>query len=187
MTGQKDSIGSNDTVSGNNGPNKIWKLEGWVGCCYEVMDNVAVNVSTFAAWKAKKRPDNDASMPTDGKWHIFDEVSKTERVVQGLKSNSYNIARLKHGRFCDIIASSVTNDSSRFSTCYTACQWYTDSVGRCVGRAYSDANAYGGCVFAVADGGSSSSGTNSGVRLAFNGEFDNESDIDGEIAESVEV
>ena len=187
VTGQKDSIGSNDTVSGNNGPNKIWKLEGWVGCCYEVMDNVAVNVSTFAGWKAKKRPDNDASMPTDGKWHIFDEVSKTERIVQGLKSNNYNIARLKHGRFCDIIASSVTNDASRFSTCYAAAQWYTDSVGRCVGRAGGNANADGGCVFAGAYSGSSYSYTNGGVRLAFNGEFDNESDIDGEIAESVEV
>ena len=187
MTGQKDSIGSNDTVSGNNGPNKIWKLEGWVGCCYEVMDNVAVNVSTFAAWKAKKRPDNDASMPTDGKWHIFDEVNKTERVVQGLKSSNYNIARLKHGRFCDIIASSVTNDASRFSTCYAAVQWYTDSVGRCVGRAGDNAYAYGGCVYASAYYGSSVSYTDYGVRLAFNGEFDNESDIDGEIAESVEV
>ena len=151
------------------------------------MDNVAVNVSTFAGWKAKKRPDNDASMPTEGKWHIFDEVSKTERIVQGLKSNNYNIARLKHGRFCDIIASSVTNDSSRFSTCYAAAQWYTDSVGRCVGRAYFSASAFGGCVYAYAFSGSSDSGAHYGVRLAFNGEFDNESDIDGEIAESVEV
>lgn len=186
-TGAKDSIGSNDTQTGNSGPNKIWKLEGWVGCCYEVMDNVAVNVSTFAAWKAKKRPDNDASMPTDGKWHIFDEVNKTERVVQGLKSSNYNIARLKHGRFCDIIASSVTNDASRYSTCYAAGQWYADSVGRCVGRASSVAYAGGGCVYAYAAFGSSGSFTSDGVRLAFNGGFDNESDIDGEIAESVEV
>ena len=40
---------------------------------------------------------------------------------------------------------------------------------------------------AYASNGSSSSDTSGGVRLAFNGEFDNESDIDGEIAESVEV
>lgn len=181
-TGAKDSIGSNDTQTGNSGPNKIWKLEGWVACCYEVMDNVAVNVSTFLDWKSKKRPENDATMPTDGKWHIFDERTKTERVVQGLKSSGYNIARLKHGRCCDIIASSVTNDSSKFSSCYTACQWYSDSRGRCVGRASINASAFGGCVFAYAGYGSSRSSTYYGVRLAFNGEFDNESDIDNEIA-----
>ena len=56
-----------------------------------------------------------------------------------------------------------------------------------MGRAGGNASADGGCVFAGAYVGSSNSVTYSGVRLAFNGEFDNESDIDGEIAESVEV
>lgn len=182
VTGGKDSIGSKDTTTGNSGANKIWKLEGWVACCYEVMDNVAVNVSTFADWKKKKRPDNDTSMPIDAKWHIYDEVTKTERVVQGISSSGFCIARLKHGRFCDIVASSVNNDSSKWNTCYAAVLWYSASRGRCVGRAYDNALALGGCVYANALNGSSSSYASGGVRLAFNGEFDNESDIDSEIA-----
>lgn len=38
---------------------------------------------------------------------------------------------------------------------------------RCVGRAYSGAHAFGGLVFSNANNASSSSATNSGVRLAF--------------------
>lgn len=181
-TGRQDAIGKADTSYGsaNNVPNKVWGVEGFIGCMWELMDNIGVNISTFAAWKAARRPDNDNTMPVDAKWHIYDDRTKSERIVQGIVSNGYNIARLKHGRFCDVIASSVSTDTSAFSTGYAAGQWYNGSSGRCVGRACSAKDVSGGLVFANAYFASSFSYQNYGARLAFDGELENESEIDSE-------
>lgn len=181
-TGRQDAIGKADTVYGNanNMPNKVWGLEGFIACMWEVMDNVGVNVSSFAAWKAAKKPDNDNTMPTDAKWHIYDEKAKAERVVQGINSSGFNITRLKHGRFCDVIASSFSTDRNAFSTGYAAGQWYNNARGRCVLRACLSAYAYGGLVCAAADVASTVSGTGVGARLAFDGVMENESEIDSE-------
>lgn len=179
-TGRQDAIGKADTVYGsaNNVPNKVWGLEGFIGCMWELMDNVGVNISTFAAWKAARRADNDNTMPVDAKWHIYDDRTKSERVVQGLDKSSYNTARLKHGRFCDVIASSVSTDTSAFSTGYTAGQWC--SGWSCVGRAGGYENAYGGLVYAHVGCASTYSSKVYGARLAFDGELENESEIDSE-------
>ena len=181
-TGRQDAIGKADTVYGNanNMPNKVWGLEGFIACMWEVMDNVGVNVSSFAAWKAAKKPDNDNTMPTDAKWHIYDEKAKSERVVQGINSSGFNITRLKHGRFCDVIASSFSTDRNAFSTGYAAQQAYSHARGRCVLRACSAAYAYGGLVYAYAYDASSYSSTSVGARLAFDGVMENESEIDSE-------
>ena len=175
-TGTLDGIGKRDT---SGGMNKIWGLEAWVACNWEFMDYVGVNISTFEEWKAAKRPQSGT---VNAKWHIYDPHTKTERVVQGITDGGgRNIARLKHGRYCDIIASSTTSDTSKYNTCYAAGQWYTASGGRVVGRAYSNANALGGCVCAYAYSASSHSSANNGARLAFSGDFENESDVDSEI------
>ena len=163
----------------DTGVNKVWGLEGFIACNWEIMDFVGVNISTFAEWKALKRTDNDTSMPIDAKYHIFDPRTNTERVVQGLKEvQGNNIVRLKHGKYCDYIASAVTTDKSAYSTGYGAGVWYTAGRGRCVGRAVYNANANGGLVFANAGNASSSSGAYNGARLAFSGELENESEID---------
>lgn len=179
-TGTKDRMGKADTsYLIDTGVNKVWGIEGFIACTYEVMDFVGVNVSTFAEWKALKRTDNDTSMPIDAKYHIFDPRTNTERVVQGLKEVSgNNIVRLKHGKYCDYIASAVTTDKSAYSTGYGAGVWYTAGRGRCVGRANNFANASGGLVCANAYVASSNSYAGDGARLAFSGELANESEID---------
>ena len=50
--------------------------------------------------------------------------------------------------------------------------------GRCVGRSSNNANADGGLVYAYTNNGSANSNTIGGVRLAFTGELENESEID---------
>jgi hypothetical protein len=171
-TGSLDSMGFADTASGFN---KIWGLEGWVACNWEFMDYVGVNVSSFEAWKKNQRPQSGT---VDAKWHIYDPHTGTERVVQGITDSGKDIARLKHGRYCDIIPSSLNSDSSNWSTCWAAGFYYTASGGRVVGRAHYNASAYGGCVYAYASSASAYSYTHYGARLAFSGEFENESDID---------
>ena len=47
-----------------------------------------------------------------------------------------------------------------------------------MGRAYGNAYANGGLVFASANLASSNSGASGGARLAFSGELENESEID---------
>ena len=181
VTGLRDNIGMADTVYGSytNTPNKVWGLEGFIACNYEWMDCVGVNINNFASWKARKRVDNDSVDPVDAKWHIFDPRTKTERVVQGITdTNGRNIARVKHGKYCDIIPSSTSADTSKYNLCYAAGQWYTASRGRVVGRADYRAYASGGLVFASANYASSSSNAYYGSRLAFCGQFENESDID---------
>lgn len=179
-TGTKDSTGMTDTVyGGSSGVNKVWGIEAFIACMYEYMDCVGVNITTFAKWMAAKRPD-DNTYPQDYKWHIYDNNTKTERVVQACAAiyNGNNIARLRHGRYCDIVPASVTTDTSKYSTCWAAGYWSTTNRGRVVGRASNSAYASGGLVCASAGNASSNSGTNNGVRLAFDGELENESDID---------
>ncbi|MBR6031325.1 MAG: hypothetical protein IKP36_05110 [Bacteroidaceae bacterium] len=181
-TGQLDSRGKRDTSKEQGATmNKIWGLEAWVSCNWEFMDHVGVNISDFATWKKNARP---ASGTVNAKWHIFDPHTNTERVVQGLTSGGSNcIARLKHGRHCDIIPSSTNSDTSVYSTNYAAGFWYTASGGRVVGRANGNANPNGGCVYAHASNDSSHSYAHSGARLAFSGKFANESEIDPDAEE----
>ena len=183
-TGQCDSIGKTDTVNGADSgkPNKIWGLEGFVGCNWELMDNIGCNIKTFASWKASKRAENYSDDMVDAVYHIYDPRTKTERTVQGITTNGYEIARIKHGRFCDTLASATNNDSQKFSTCHASAYYYSASKGRCVGRASSYASASGGLVYSYAYYASSYSSTYVGVRLAFDGEIANESDVDSEIA-----
>lgn len=179
VTGQKDKVGM-DTTSTNSGPNKTWGLEGWIACNWEVMDNVGVNITTFKDWKAALRPDNGNTNVTNDTMHVYDPRTDTERVVKWLNSSGYCIARLRHGRYCDIAASSCNTDNSKWNTRYAAVQWYNRTGGRVVGRASVNASANGGFVYAYANNASSYSWTNGGARLAYCGAFDNESDIDEE-------
>ena len=134
------------------------------------MDNVAINISNYAD-ALKSKMTEISSYPIDHKWHIFDPITKTERIVQGLNVSGYCIGRVKHGRYCDVIASKVTSDNSVWAANYTDCQWYTSARCRFVGRSFSYANAYGGLVFADAVYGSAGSGSVIGSRLAFRGKI----------------
>ena len=69
---------------------------------------------------------------------------------------------------------------------FCAGTWYTASSGRCVGRAYSNANAVGGLVYADSYYASSDSGAFGGVRLAFSGILSNDAEIDKLIENNLE-
>lgn len=156
--------------SGSNIGNIIFGIQNFVACCYEWMDNVAVNVQSYLQFKKNKRVEN-ASDPIDAIWHIYNPITGAERTVQGINQSGYCIGRVKFGRYCDVIASRVTSDNSKWNQNYSDGQWYSHSRGRVVGRAYYNANAVGGLVYANANYASSYSYTSYGSRLAFSGKI----------------
>lgn len=175
--GYSDTIGNTDSVRGQLDGNKCLGFESFFGCTWEVMDNVGVNISSYASWKKDKMSASNNNDPIDAKWHIYDPVKKTERVVQGITSSGVCIARVKHGRHCDVIASKCSTDSSVWAQNYCDGQWYSASRGRVVGRSYYYSHAYGGLVCAYAYNASSHSGSNFGSRLAFRGKISVENDV----------
>lgn len=172
-TGSQDAIGNNDTAraTASNG-NKILGFENFVGCTWEVMDNVVVNAKSFKDYLLQHGVGVSTSDPIDAKWHIYDPITKTERVVQGVTNNGVCIGRVKHGRFCDVIVSNCTSDRSVWASNYCDANYYTADRCRVVGRSNSHASAGGGLVYAGADYASSDSYAYDGSRLAFRGEIE---------------
>lgn len=170
-TGYTDTLGNTDSYKGQVSGNKCLGFESFFGCTWEFMDNVAVNVPTYAKALKDKMSDQVSSYPIDAKWHIFDPITKTERVVQGITTSGYAIARTKHGRYCDVIASKCSSDNSVWATNYCDANYYTASRCRVVGRSSNNSYANGGLVYAFADIASSCSGSNNGSRLAFRGKI----------------
>lgn len=162
-----------NTSSGNG--NLMFGIQNFVACNYEWMSHVAVNVKSFADWKAKKCPTDEGSYPTDAWWHICDVQTDTERVVQGINNSSqsgYCIGRVRFGRYMDYVPGKVTNDNSAFNKNYSDCAYYSHSRCRVVGRAGYSALASGGLVCSNAGNVSSYSYTGSGSRLAFSGKIE---------------
>ncbi len=157
--------------SGSNIGNIIFGIQNFVACNYEWMDNIAANVISFTSFKRNKCV-GQATDPIDAVYHIYDPVNKTERTVQGLKTNGYCIGRVKFGRYCDTLASRVTSDNSKWNLNYSDAYYYTNDRGRVVGRANSYAYAWGGLVYSNANNVSANSNTNYGSRLAFSGEIE---------------
>lgn len=176
QTGTQDAVGNHDTAraTASNG-NKILGFENFIGCTWEVMDNVTVNAASFADYLKQHGVGVSSSDPIDDVWHIYDPITKTERTVQGQKGLSFGgqcIARTKHGRFCDVIASKCTTDTSQYAANYTDGYWYSRDRCRVVGRSGSYAYAFGGLVYAHAYYASSYSYASYGSRLAFRGDIE---------------
>ena len=151
--------------NGSNIGNLIFGIQNFVGCNSEWMDNVAVNVESVAAMRKNKFA-TTSSFPIDGKWHIRNPYTKTERVVQGVTDSSgYCIGRVKFGRYADVISSRMTTDNSKWNKWYSDGQWYSAERSRVPLRSNNNANAYGGLVYANANNAGSNSNTNNGVRL----------------------
>lgn len=170
-TGTRDSIGKVNTDIAT-GVNKLLGLEGFIACNYEWMDNIAFNVKSYADF-IKMRSVESSQDHVDYKFHIYDPITKTERVVGAPSDGSgCNVARIKGGRFCDTTVSAYDkSDNSKFIT-YFACYATTPgSRGRVVGRASFNAYASGGLAYASAFYASSNSYTHVGSRLAFRGEI----------------
>lgn len=155
--------------NGSNIGNVIFGIQNFVGCNSEWMDNVAVNVESVAAMRKNKFA-LISSFPIDGKWHIRNPYTKTERVVQGVTDSSgYCIGRVKFGRYADVISSRMTTDNSKWNKWYSDGQWYSAERSRVPLRSYNNAVAFGGLVYAYAYYAGSHSSTGNGVRLAFRG------------------
>lgn len=159
--------------SGSNIGNLIFGIQNFVGCNYEWADNVAVNVSSYKAFKKNKRNEATGDV-VDQIWRIYDPVTDTERSVQACSATAahYTIGRVKFGRYCDVIASRMTSDNSAYNQWYSDSYYYAASKARVVGRGGYGANAYNGLVFALTYYAASISFTNSGSRLAFIGEIE---------------
>lgn len=154
-----------ETVSGRP---RTLGFEDWWGNASEWMDNVALNVPSYDAFYKNKSIAPTGS-PVNAVWHIK-MPDGTERAVQGITNSgeSQGIARMKHGRFCDLIPSKcVTNNS--MNTYYCDSQVYNATSGRCVLRSGYATNAYCGLVYCVANYDASYSYTYYGSRLAFRG------------------
>lgn len=133
------------------------------------MDNVAVNVESVAAMRKNKFA-LISSFPIDGKWHIRNPYTKTERIVQGVTdSTAYCIGRVKFGRYADVISSRMTTDNSNWNQWYSDAQLYAADRSRVPLRSYDSTGANGGLVYANARNAGSLSNAFSGVRLAFRG------------------
>ena len=165
-TGYRDTIGNADSVYGVGDGVKCLGFEGFYASTYEWMDNVAVNVASYASAYLNKMVEYTTD-PVNAVWHIYDPIAQTERTVQGITDN-LNIARVRHGRYCDIIASKCIGDSS-FQTYYCDQNYYSGSRCRVVGRAYNSSGANGGLAYAYANNASASAYTSYGSRLAFRG------------------
>ena len=158
--------------SGSNIGNIIFGIQNFVGCNWEIMDLIAANVPSFAQFKKDHRVAT-SSYPIDAKYHVVRNYqTKEESVIQGLNMSGYCIGRVKFGRYCDIIASRLTTDNSKWNKNYSDCQYYTHDRGRCVGRSRSNAGAYGGLVCSSAYAASSLSDAVAGSRLAFSGIYE---------------
>ncbi len=164
-TGYLDDIGAGDSTYSSGGGNKVLGYESFMACTYEWMDRVAVNVVSYKQALANKMV--GASGDTvNAVWHIYDPVKDTERTVKGITTSGQTVARTRHGRHCDIIASKMTGESY-FASHYADGQYYTASTCRVVGRSNNNANAVGGLAYASASYASSGSYTDVGSRLAF--------------------
>lgn len=143
-------------------------LEDWWGNASEWMDNVALNIPSYDAFY-KNRSVAPTGSPVDAVWHIK-MPDGSERTVQGITNSGDNqeIARMKHGRFCDVIPSKCVTNAS-MNTYYCDAQWYTASGGRCVLRSGGNTVSNYGFVVCNAYSVASSSSTSSGSRLAFRG------------------
>ena len=147
-------------------------LEDWWGNVSEWMDGIAVNVPSYDSYKKNKSVAPTGS-PVNGIWHIK-MPDGTERKVQGMTANyggGIEIARMRNGRYCDVIPSSVISNGN-FNTYYCDGLWYTPSAGRCVLRSGNSTYAGYGLVYCYANDGSAYSSANSGARLAFRGEIE---------------
>lgn len=158
--------------SGSNIGNIIFGIQNFVGCNWEVMEHICCNVPSYKQFRKDKWVEQ-SSYPIDAKYHLHNPFDDTERVVQGMSTNSgYCIGRVKFGRYADVIASRTTTDNSKWNKNYSDVMYYTASRGRCVGRSHHNAAATGGLVFSSAGYASSFSYTSVSSRLAFSGPYE---------------
>ncbi|MGM9694216.1 MAG: hypothetical protein ACI3YC_04335 [Alloprevotella sp.] len=179
-TGYADSIGKTNSYNGQLNGNKCLGIESLFGCTTEFMEGIVLNAPSYVQAKKNKMDTTINNYPIDGIWHIYDPVTNTERGVQSVTTNSgCCIARVRHGRFCDLVPSAMNaSDNSVFSTYYCDSYSYSGTKCRAVLRSGYSAHAAGGLSFAGTYYPFSFAHAGFGARLAFKGAIA----IDGEEA-----
>ena len=168
ITGQNASqtTGRSDSLHLNDGSYRSLGIEDPWGNGAEWMDNVAVNVASYAAYR-RAHCSVPSGSSVDNTWRVYDPIAKTERAVRGV-AGSTEIARVRWGRFCDVVPSKLV-DNSNYNTYFCDQQEYSASTGRVVRRSNYVATAACGLVYVYASSGSSGAYSSSGARLAFRG------------------
>ena len=157
--------------SGSGAGNLMFGIQNFIGCNFEWMDNVAINVVSYKSFLKNKGTEQSADV-VDKYWRIYDRTTETERAVLMGDGSGSCIGRVKFGRYCDIIASKLTNDTSAWNQWYADKHEYSAGKSRVVGCGGYNSGAGGGLVCAVAYGASSVSYTHYGSRLAFIGNIE---------------
>ena len=180
-TGVRNSVVSGDTnastmgaASGSNTNqlNKMWWIEAWTGSVYEWTDLGCFNAPSFKAFIRNKRLEN-ANWEVDYYYNIVMQDGTERRVKAAITNQASNVARVRFGRFCDIVASAYAGDSV-YATMYACYQSSNASKARVLGRSGYGANAGAGVACSSTFNASSDSYTYVGGRLCFFGELDNE-------------
>ena len=177
-TGIRNSIAFGDTsYIAQNQHNKMWGLECWTASTYEWTDKGCLNAPSWTAFKAAKRPVNSAYV-SDKYYNIMQQDGNERRVKAAYDSSKWqnNLARVRFGRYCDIVAGSYAGDTT-YATCYAAYQSTNADKGRVLGRSNGNAGAYAGVACSLTYYASSGSYSSYGGRLCFFGEIENEDEL----------
>ena len=172
------SFGDSSYLAANQS-NKIWGIECWTASMFEWMDKGCMNTPSYAAFKKNKRLAPTGSV-IDYYYNILQQNGEERRVKAYPRNNQsgVNVARVRFGRYCDIVVSSFAGDDTTYLTCYAAAQTAYGVTGRVLGRSSHIANASAGVAYAGANYASSYSHSYHGGRLCFFGEIENESDLE---------
>ena len=180
-TGLRNNVVSGDTNastmgaasnSNTNQLNKMWWIEAWTGSVYEWTDKGCFNAPSFKNFLKAKRVEN-VNWSVDYHYNIVMQDGTERRVKAAVTNQATNVARVRFGRFCDIVASAYAGDSA-YATMYACYQSSNNGKGRVLGRSGYSAFAYAGVAFSGTYYASSYSSTFSGGRLCFFGDIENE-------------
>lgn len=175
-TGSRNGIGMGDTnYPEQNQLNKMWGLEAWTATTYEWMDKGSFNTVSFKSFLKAHRIEQGSDQ-IDYHYNILQQDGTERRVKAETANAASNVARVRFGRYCDIVVSAYAGDQV-YAICYACYQSSAAAKGRVVGRSNNNAYAGAGVGFVGTLSGASSSSTSSGGRLCFFGKIDNESDI----------
>ena len=172
-TGQRNSLGMGDSLQ--VGLNKMWGLEAWTATMYEWMDKGCLNAPSFAAFLKAQRKELSTYV-VDYTYNIKQQDGNERRVKAVTTNQASNVARVRFGRFCDIVASAYAGDSV-YATCYACYQSTNSGKGRVLGRSNHGASAVAGVAYSSTNDAASYSYTFSGGRLCFFGKIENEEDV----------
>ena len=172
-TGQRNSLGMGDSLQA--GLNKMWGLEAWTATMYEWMDKGCLNAPSFAAFLKAQRKEL-STWVVDYTYNIKQQDGNERRVKAATTNQASNVARVRFGRFCDIVASAYAGDAV-YATFYACYQSTSSGKGRVLGRSYGYAGANAGVAWSSTSNAASNSGAYVGGRLCFFGKIENEEDV----------